>query len=160
MTLDEMMRLAEDQARRVLIGTKEELMPSWLMVDGVGKVQIFATPWRNTEEKHLTVEAMRLIMRQSQAQAYSLLTEAWMATVTGEEAKRPYEGPPPSERPDRTEAVVVMAANRAGEHRYHTLRIVRGKKGVCDALERLDGSEDMFSSTLFDNLLQDKERAN
>lgn len=160
MTLDEMMKLAEDQARRVLLGTTEELMPSWLFVDGAGKIQIFATPWGNTEEKHLTVEAMRAIMHTEQAQAYSLLTEAWMATVEGDEAKRPYDGPPPSERPDRQECVVMMAANRAGEHRHVHLKIVRGKKGECAELKRIDGPEDRIS-TLFDNLLADNRgRAN
>ena len=157
MTLDEMMKLAEGQARRVLIGSKEELVPSWLVVEAGGEVAIYLTPWRNDVEKLLTVEAMRLTMRACNAQAYSFLIEAWTARIQGEEAKAPYTGPPPSQRADRQECVMMMAVNRAGEQRHVHLEIVRDKKGECAELKRTDGPE---GSALFDNLLEDREKAN
>ncbi len=63
MTLEEMMRLGEEQARRVLIGTKEDLLPSWMLADGEGKVTIVATPWRNNDEKTHGRGGLREAMR-------------------------------------------------------------------------------------------------
>jgi hypothetical protein len=159
-TLDEMLTLAETQARTVMIGTQEELTPVWLMLGWDGNVEIVATPWFNDEQKHLVIEAMRLLMREKQVSAYSFLTEAWMARISGKEAGKEYKGPPPSQRADRQEAVVVMAANRAGEHRYRNYETVRDKRGRCTELRRLGGAEDRISSYIFDNLLDDKRRAN
>jgi hypothetical protein len=157
MTLDEMMQLAADQARRTMVGTKAELEPSWLLITGKGDVEIFMTPWGNTREKHLIIETMRDVMREKRCTAYSFLTEAWTATIKGDEAKRPYDGPPPSERPDREECVVTMAANKAGEHRYQMFETVRGVDGTCAELR--PSSKEQQWTGIFDNLLDDKRRA-
>lgn len=155
-TLEKMIGLALQQAERVLIGTKEELVPSWLLVTGEGKVEIFATPWRNTQEKHLTVAAMREVMSNRQCTAYSLLTEAWYSRLPASEAGKEYTGPPPSERPDRQEAVVVTAANHWGQTVFRQWEIVRDQKGRTRELRRLDGPEDLMTSALFDNLLESR----
>lgn len=160
MTLEAMMRLARDQANRVMVGTKDELTPVWLLVTGAGKIEIFATPWGNTREKHVVIETMRDVMREKRVTAYSLLTEAWMARATPEEAKEGgYIGLPPSQRPDRMEAVVIMAANKSGEHRYESLQTMRAADGTCAELRQLSTTEDRFTG-IFDNLLDDKRRAN
>jgi hypothetical protein len=160
MSLDEMLTLAENQARTVMIGTKVELTPVWLMVTWDGKIEIFATPWGSDLEKRLAIEAMRLTMREKQVQAYSMLTEAWMARATPDEVKQQeYSGLPPSQRADRQEAVVIMAANRDGETRYRTLETVRARNGKCAELRQLSTEEHQFTG-IFDNLLDDKRRAN
>lgn len=158
MDLDEMMRLAEEQARRVLLGTKDELCPTWLLVKP-GHIEILGTPWSGDEGKHLAVEGMRTVMRRRNIEAYSLLVEAWFATEPA--PIREYTGPRPSERPDRREAVVIMAANKRGEHRHCHFEIIRDKQGRCKELRRLGGPEDQITSALFDNLLADNRgRAN
>lgn len=159
MNLDHMIQLAEDQARRVLIGTKEQLTPMWLMLKADGDVEVAATPW-SAETKRMCVEAMRDVMRSRQVIAYSLLVEAWYSTVQGAEARAPYKGLPPSERADRKEAVVAMAANHLGDHRYRQFEIIRDKRGRCKELKRLGSFEDKITSSLFDNLLQSHGRAN
>lgn len=162
MNLDDMMRLGEDQARLVLLKTREELVPQWLYVNGEGKTIIVATPWENSDQKHMVVEIMRRAMKRDQASAYSLVVEAWFAHVTGEEAtQKEYLGPPVRERADRRECVVIMAANRVGEHKHCHLEIVRDHQHRCRELKRLDGPEDQITSAIFDNLLADNRgRAN
>jgi hypothetical protein len=159
MTLEEMVGLAEDHARRILVGTKEELLPQWLIVGADDKIEIWATPWSSASEKRLVVEAMRSTLRQGHAKAYSLLVEAWYSVLPASEAPTEYTGPPPSERPDRQEAVVVTAANREGEVVYRQWEIVRSSKGggKCIDLRRLDGPEDRMTSALFDNLLDERK---
>jgi hypothetical protein len=158
MTLDDMMKLATDQANRVMVGTKAELQPAWLLVTGKGDVEIFMTPWGNNREKHLVIETMRDVMREKRCTAYSMLTEAWMLRVQGVTDEKEYTGPMPSESPDRQECVVAMAANKAGEHRYQTLETVRAADGTCSELRALSTVEDRFTG-VFDNLLDDKRRA-
>jgi hypothetical protein len=159
MDLENMIKLAEDQARRVLIGTREELTPIWL-VQSEGKVEVTATPWANNDQKRMTVEFMRRRMREQNATAYSLLTEAWYSVISVLEAAKEYTGPPPSERADRKEAVVAMAADRDGKHIYRHWEIIRDHQGRTRELRRLDGPEDRISSGIFDNLLDDRRRAN
>jgi hypothetical protein len=158
MTLDEMVKLAREHATRVMVGLQDELTPAWLLITAKGDIEIFATPWGNNREKHLVIETMRDVMREKHAAAYSMLTEAWMLRVTGDAAKGEYKGPMPSESPDRQECVVIMAANRDGEHRYETLETVRGAEGKCVELRQLSGTEDRFTG-VFDNLLDDRRRA-
>jgi hypothetical protein len=158
MTLDEMMQRAADQARLVMVGTKRELEPSWLLITGKGDVEIFMTPWGNDREKRMVIETMRDVMREKRCTAYSFLTEAWMAHATAEERKDgEYHGPPASERPDREECVMTMAANKAGEHRYQMFETVRGVDGTCAELR--PSSKEQQWTGIFDNLLDDKRRA-
>jgi hypothetical protein len=160
MTLDKMIELAKDHATRVMVGSKAELTPAWLLITAKGDIEIFATPWGNNREKHLIIETMRDVMREKHATAYSMVTEAWMAHATAEEMKSgEYGGVPPSQRSDRQEAVAIMAANRDGEHRYQTLATVRGAEGKCVELRELSTTEDRFTG-IFDNLLDDRRRAN
>jgi hypothetical protein len=160
MDLEHMIKLAEDQARRVLIGTREELTPLWL-VQSQGKLEVIATPWADSEQKSMTVELMRALMREQSATAYSLLTEAWYSVLPAAEVGPEYTGPPPSERADRKEAVIAMAASRDGTHIYRHWEIVRDFQGRTRELRRLDGPEDRISSGIFDNLLMDdRGRAN
>ena len=158
MTLEEMVGLAEDHARRILVGTKEELLPQWLIVGADDKIEIWATPWSNAGEKRLVVEAMRATLRKGHAKAYSLLVEAWYTVLPASEVGKEYTGPPPSERPDRQESVVVTAANRDGQAVHRQWEIVRSSKGgACIDLRRLDGPEDVMTSSLFDNLLDERK---
>jgi hypothetical protein len=159
MTLDEMVKLAEDQARRILIGTREELTPMWLL-SRPGEVRVVATPWGDNDQKHLTVLAMRAMMREEQVHAYSFLVEAWSVherTPKGTTSENfEYSGPPPSERPDRSEAVMITAEDRYGGHRNRSFEIIRDKKGRCAELKRLDHPEDTITG-IFDGLLGEKE---
>jgi hypothetical protein len=142
-----------------MVGSSAELTPAWLLITVKGEIEIFATPWGNNRQKHLVIETMRDVMREKQATAYSMVTEAWLAHATAEEMRSSeYSGLPPSERSDRQEAVVIMAANKDGEHRYETLTTVRGPKGKCVELRQLSGTEDQFTG-VFDNLLDDRRRA-
>lgn len=155
MTLDDMMQLAEDQARRILLRTRAELIPQWVYVKGDGNVNIVATPWHNNHEKHLAVELMRKAMKLDQATAYSLLVEAWFKQIEGPEAQKPYTGPPPSELPDRKEAVVISAADREGNSLHRHFEIIRDHQARCIELKRMDWPEDRITSAVFDNLLAD-----
>lgn len=152
-----MVDLAEQQARRILLGTKEELIPQWLLASLDG-VEIVATPWGGGNEKYLAIEVMRNMMRAKQVHAYSLLVEAWFVNEKVPEGQTPegvkYRGPPPSERPDRKESVCAMAANRYGKHLHRHWEIIRDKKGRCAELRLMTEYEDRISG-IFDSLLDE-----
>ncbi len=159
MTLEEMMRLGEGQARRVLIGTKEDLLPSWMLADGEGKVTIVATPWRNNDEKHMVAEVMREAMRGLRIDAYTVLIEVWLLRVQGPPPKE-YKGPAPMDSPDREEAVVLIGVNRDGRRLHQSWITKRDADGVCVALEPMGETNEQLTSDIFDNLLVDKPVAN
>jgi hypothetical protein len=159
MTLDDMAQLAEEHARRILIGTRDELVPQWLL-SSPGEVRIVATPWADNHEKHLVVRVMRAMMQEAHVHAYSLLVEAWFVHERIPEGKTEenfeYRGPPPSERLDRLEAVMITAEDRSGGHRNRSFQIIRDNEGRCVELKRLDSSEDQITG-IFDGLLSEKE---
>lgn len=160
MNLDDMVRLATEQAQRILIGSKDELVPMWLILTGDGNIEIIGTVWHGDQEKYLAVEHMRGVMREKQCIAYSLLVEAWFTTVSKEQGESG-DYVRPSESPDRKECVCAMAANHWGQHKYKQLEIIRDRKGRCKELRPIhDFPEDQISSPLFDGLLKPKGRPN
>ena len=153
-TLDDMLMLAEQQAERVLLGTREQLEPIWLMVTGKGEVEIIATPWNGDAQKYLAVEAMREVMSARQVTSYSLLVEAWFAHASPEEVQNnEYSGVRPRQRNDRRECVVAIASNHWGQTKHRQMEIIRDKQGNCQELRRLDSPDIRIISPLFDNLL-------
>lgn len=157
-TIEAMAEMAERHARTLMIGKKTEVIPQWMLVnEDDGEIQIVATPWENDRQKRLVVEAMRQSMRNTGVSAYSLLVEAWFAVIPmSESTPREYKGPPPSERADRREGVVITAANRQGQTIHRHFETIRDAAGNCIELRNMIGPEDRITG-LFDNLLDDRK---
>ena len=110
----DLVKLAGQQARVVMVGLQQPLMPSWLYVDRQDRMHIVGTPWESNDAKEGAARHVRWIMRKDQAVAYSLVTEAWTATQPeGWKPDQPIEVAP-RDRPDRKEVVIAFATD--GEH--------------------------------------------
>jgi hypothetical protein len=112
-TITKLLDLAEQQARLTLTVLRQDLMPSWVIITGSGEARIIGTPWNNEAEKEATGMYIRAQLRKTNAQAYSFVTEAWMA-----EAPQDWDpGTPlpdkdrPAERADRKEVVIACATD-------------------------------------------------
>lgn len=64
------------------------------------------------EDKNELVEGLKYAIEQTNAQAIFMMCEAWTVQVGQHELDLP--GPPPSERPDRIEVVVIQGENAEG----------------------------------------------
>jgi hypothetical protein len=128
--LDDMLRVAEVQARLILLELHmPTLMPVWLMITAEGKVDILPTPWKDEREKQDYASMIRNLMRKRNVVAYSFLTEAWTATLdkdeVDQETGRPHDGIMQARhRPDRQEAVIACACT-AKLARWKRWRIIR-----------------------------------
>jgi hypothetical protein len=94
----------------VLVNLNQNLMPTWVVIDEAGAAHVIATPWSSDQEKEQTAQRMRRILKNFNAKAYSMVTEAWTA-------KAPPEWKPgeplirPANRVDRTEVVIAFATD-------------------------------------------------
>ncbi len=130
-TLQMLLDMAEDQAKTVLLGTNQSLVPIFILYQPYNKIDLVPFAFQNSEEKYLMLAILKQFMREKHTIAYSHLSEAWVATQA-----HPYSenDPPPSERPDRKEAVMAFATD--GVNTKHKMwGIVRSSDGK---VERLD----------------------
>jgi hypothetical protein len=155
MTLDAMITLAGEHARRILIEQKHAaLAPVFLFQTAAGEigfVQPAGSIMNNAAAKDALAAKVRALMRERGAIAYSFVSEAWMATLPASE-------PLPAnvrDRPDRVEIVYAVAFDAAGESRSGCWRMVRGPDGALTDLvdEGAFGGPDMLAGR-FTNLLQ------
>jgi hypothetical protein len=102
--------LAGEHAKRVLVDLGQPLMPQWVLVDARGGCDIVGTPWRDDQEKELTIERLRNEMRKRKVKAYSLVIEAWTA-VAPKGWKEGEPRMPNWQRPDRREVVIAFATD-------------------------------------------------
>src|SRR5258708_3034083 len=76
----DLMGMAYGQAENVLVKLHTEhkaLIPTFLVMSGT-KVEIFACPWQNDDQKHMAQDLIRARMKAQKSNAYSFVSEAWM----------------------------------------------------------------------------------
>jgi hypothetical protein len=139
-------KLAREQAERVMIGTKEELLSTFLLVKRDGGCDIIGCPWQNDEQKREMVLGVCLEALKVDAVAFSFSTECWFATVKNEGDQLPPPlGPRPSDRPDRKESVLALVGDES-ETKLSTWDIIRDEAGRCIELRKAVYEVEGFSS--------------
>lgn len=146
--LDKLLDLAEQQAFVVRFSLKEEIMPTWLLIDAQGDTEIIPTPWKTDLEKMLARVFIQARMHKLQTVAYSFLTEAWSAQQPAD--WKAEDGISETERPmrraDRRESVIACACDGTTT-KWRVWRIIRDHLEQVVKLERQQGLEnDDFSS--------------
>ena len=165
MTLEQMIDLAVEHAKNVLIGRADaQITPCFLLESRTGARMLFSTPWRSDIEKQIMTRALGATMRERDILRYSFISEAWMATMPrGDltledlDKKRFADEEMPRNRSDRIEVVMIMAADKA-RRLSHVYRIIRGEGGT---VVKLDRDQDLIAENFigrFANLLQASER--
>jgi hypothetical protein len=139
--LDALLEQAGEHARRVLVEMKEAtLMPVFLMIGPEDNI-LMPAPWRDDDEKRFMLAAARDIMKDKRIVRYSVVSEAWSAIQPKDWKRGMPEGPAPSERPDRKEIVIAIAADKTTA-KSRAWDIVRGEGGSIVDLRR---DEDVVS---------------
>lgn len=104
--LDDLLKLAEDDARRVIFKQRVQVPPTWFLSDGKRTMSL-ATPWGNDVERELAKMFMRIQVKLYHTVAYSFIAEVWSAT---QDTANPSEVQPRN-RPDRKEMVFALATD-------------------------------------------------
>jgi hypothetical protein len=81
---------------------------------------------RSSQTKDIAAGMIGAEMRKRNASVYVFMSEAWLAVP--KPGKNPREGPPPSERPDRIEALVLSVSGGDGDTLI-TYRMIRNARG-------------------------------
>lgn len=133
--LDKLMDLGVGQARSVLLNTKDQMEPTWLIHRPDDKYRLVMTPWGGDFEKELARNYVRQLIEEDGADSYSVIMEAWAVSLpTG---SRPILDRP-SQDPRRVECVMIVATDGFNQ-RSKTLRIIRDKAtGKCRELPEWD----------------------
>jgi hypothetical protein len=138
--LDQLLDLGAEQAHRVLLELKDQqLLTTWVLLNGDGQIELIPTPWKDDLEKANYRIFLRRHMRERGTRAYSFLTEAWQASEKpGDFKPEDPQWVPARKRADRIEVVIVMACDRANS-KLRSWRIVRNH---LEQIIRLDPLEE------------------
>lgn len=139
LSLEELVDLAEQHARVVLVELQQGLRPAFLVVTP-STVEVFGieADFDDHRMKEAVSRSMRALMREKGAVAYSFVSEAWMAI-------RKVGDPEPEnvrDLPDKVEIVQIVAHDDKGAGMSRMLRIVRDDAGkVTDLVDRKQGRD-------------------
>lgn len=144
-----------ERVSKYMIGNAgAELLPTWVMATSKGQVVVMATPFDGAGSKDVIAEAVRKFMRDANVVRYAFTTEAWAANPT-KESWDAGDKRPPSEREDRVEIVMIVAADREG-FTLNTYKIERHDAGQVTALSLWKDGKDMTGFTgRFANMLDE-----
>ena len=152
--IDKMMSLGAD-AIQERIGEKDDMMPVWHIMYQDGHSIVIGTPWGNQREKIAVFKAMRQSLRATNAVAYCVTIEAWLASEKLREGEtladfeKRSDRVRPSQRPDRIEVLMAFASDGT-EKRSRAWNIHRDIRGrIASLSERNDFAE----TTAFDGMV-------
>jgi hypothetical protein len=150
-TVDELQAMALDHAEYMLLGEADtQLAPTWWIQFDNKRGEMIVTPWDDDAEKLAVVEMIKNKLKDRHAHSYAFASEVWVAA---ENAKRPTQLPP-SQHPDRREALMVHVFNRNGKGGARVYDIKRNDDGVIFALPE-DKDANLFQGRMF-NLFRDE----
>lgn len=131
---DSMIAKEYERVSGYLIGADKdaELIPTWVMATERGQVVVMATPFDGEGAKDLICLAVRKFMQEANVVRYAFTSEAWVAKTT-KESWDAGDHRPPSEREDRVEIVMFIAADRE-DFTLKVYQIERDAAGQITAL--------------------------
>jgi hypothetical protein len=135
--LERLTKLAYEQACRIMLGTKQELLTTFVLLkndnfSGGDCIDVIATPWKNDTEKQEAITAIGVSILRSKepVYAYSMLTECWFSSYKGGKKQRAAR---PEFDPQRREGVVCLASD-GKKHQFSSWIIERDTQGRCASL--------------------------
>lgn len=147
---------------KVLIEERQkELMPIFhLVAPPGGQSAVVGTPWNSKFEKQLAVAQVKAMARSIDAQAVVFTTECWLVkrdTPTDWHRQR-IHNVIPSQEPDRMEAVMIAAKNKARDTEVVTLQIIRDKPGgrIISLIREVE-FPGIYESWMFDGMFNPTE---
>lgn len=131
--LADLIEHAEAHAHKTLIERRErQLLPFYHLVTASGESVVIPLPWRSDIEKQLMLLGVKAKAKEIGAVAALFMSESWVSikrAPTPWHARRVMENlTPPSQDPERREAVFIAATDGA-DVRGSMLQIVRDKPG-------------------------------
>jgi hypothetical protein len=125
--------LAGEHANAVLMGLRQSLAPSWILVGADNRTHVIATPWQDDADKERIALKMRRKIKEHHIVAYSFVAEAWTHTAPAGWQDNP-NYVRPADDPKRQECVIAMATD--GTHyEWRNWAIKRNHLEVITALE-------------------------
>lgn len=137
---DKLVDLGFKHARKVIVGTKEQLAATFVGFFPGPEIDVFVCPWRDDIEKQIMVANVKRHLRSRNALAYGFVSEAWVATEIAEsredldEKRKSPDWQNPVDRIDREEVVFAIGIEKSGRKKCVAWRIKRDWKGNCEAL--------------------------
>ena len=135
---------------REIMTNRGSVAPQFVLRIGQAMVPILAE-FQDTRSKNNTVALVRLMTTVLNPQSVSFVAESWMSQAASEADAR---STPPSQSPDRKEAVVVQVSTPIDE-RMRLLLIERDENGGYAHLNQM-GEDESGASGRFSNIYPDR----
>jgi hypothetical protein len=130
--LEKLTTLAYDYASKSILGNKQQVLTSFVLLKEDQSSDIIATPWKDDAEKREAVMAIasHIIRSKEPVCAYSMVTECWGSHYQGDEKKRAER---PEFDPERHEFVLSVVSTGT-EQKFSAWMIERDASGNCAKL--------------------------
>jgi hypothetical protein len=124
--------LAFNYASQIILGTKKQVLTSFVLLKEDQSSDLIATPWKNDEEKREAILAigLHIIRSKEPVSAYSMVTECWSSHYKGDEKKRASR---PEFDPERRENILCVVSTGT-EQKFSAWLIERDASGNCAKL--------------------------
>lgn len=99
------------------------LRPMIIFEAATGKIEVVPVSFDGEEEKQMLCHRLRLMFSLLDVQRYVFFSESWAASY--KDMNEVHNGLMPSERPDRVEVIMTVAADKTGTKIGSTLELVR-----------------------------------
>lgn len=117
---------------RATIEAGEENMPTWLLQDAEGRLEIYFTPWSSNLDKALAGLFMCRQIKLNKAVRVVFVSETWMVETKGDKEIHCQ----PSQHPDRKEVLMINGEDKTGEQVYRHYEILRPQNKLGPAMNR------------------------
>lgn len=154
-TLDQLLDIAETQARDVLlVERRPELVATFILVGPTDEATVASCPWDGELDKQIMLAALKKKAHEMGAVALSHLSEAWISPTYKTQAEVD-AAPPPSQLPkDLRREAIMIAATDGITTKVRILDIERDWKGKVSALtDNPDSAKGQFGGRMIDGIL-------
>lgn len=108
---------------------EKTLSPLWIFETEEGKVGLISTPWPDQDAKVKSVEKVKKLLKEKNAVRYMHVAEVWLLDEIEEIPDSIKMGGSVASHPDRKEAIVALAEDKAGNCYQRIRYIVREEDG-------------------------------
>jgi hypothetical protein len=146
---EELLEMAEKHARGIMIGSSDELLTCFCLMEKDGSIDMIATPWRDDKEKNILVMQVAARIVHVKPVAYSFVSECWAIT-----RKKDEKHDRPMNCPDRREGVFILVSD-GHERAFRSLDTIReaGEESKCLDLKLRKQDDEPAAQSWIANLL-------
>lgn len=147
----ELLDTVVEKHRQYFKDSPDGMLQPMFIVESPEGLQVIAVEFGDEQEKQILCARMRLMFKLLGVERYAFFSESWAASY--KDMDELDGGKMPSQRPDRVEIIMTVAADKSGTKLGSTLEMVRGESGGVIDLKPWGAADGVDFAGRFSELL-------